>query len=196
MTCADARERGAPWLSGEIDPEDRRAFEEHLRACAVCASDTERARRALDLLAADDVPDPGPVYWSSFGGRLRERIATARRRTHRLGLTAAIAAATIVVAGLAVVQTRRGPVPGRVAGGSADGAAMTPAVRALSIEQAEARLREALQRAVAEGQDPHEIDTILDDIAPADALEGTGRVGDLSPEEDRRLLDGLLDPRS
>ena len=196
MMCAEVRERIAPWLSGEIDQDDRRLFEEHLGACAACASDAERARRALDLLATDDVPDPGPVYWSSFGGRLRERIAAARRRRRWLGLTAAIAAATIVVAGLALLQTRRGPAPGRAAGGGADGAATTPSVRALTVEQAEAHLREALQRGVAEGQDPREIDTILDDIAPADALEGTGRFGDLSPEEDRRLSDGLLDPRS
>jgi hypothetical protein len=215
IACAEARERIAPWLYGEIGAGERRALEEHLRACAACASDAERTRRALDLLAADDVPDPGPLYWSSFGDRLRARIAVSRRRARLLRLTAGIAAAAIVVAALALLEMRRGEPPGRAAGGRAGGALpapaprtgpeapptgsslaeVRPAPRALSVEEAETRLREALERAAAEGQDPGEIETILDEIAPADSLEGAGMAGDLSPKEDRRLSDDLLDPR-
>ncbi len=221
IACGDARKGIAPWLYGEIGAGERRALEEHLRACAACASDADRTRRALDLLAADDVPDPGPLYWSSFGDRLRARIAASRRRARLLRLTAGVAAAAIFAATLVLIETHRGEPPVRVAGGRA-GAALPapapragpeatptgparpagsspaeirPAPRALSVEEAETRLREALERAAAEGQDPGEIETILDEIAPADSLEGAGMAGDLSPKEDRRLSDDLLDPR-
>ena len=70
--CARARERITTWLSGEIDPDERRVLEEHFSACAACAADAGRLRQALDLLATGDVPDPGPVYWSSFVVRKRD----------------------------------------------------------------------------------------------------------------------------
>jgi hypothetical protein len=82
------------------------------------------------------------------------------------------------------------PVAGRPGTGGAP-----PAPRVLSVGEAEARLRRALERAVAEGQDTGAIETILDDIAPADSLEGTDRFGGLTPEDDRRLSNDLLDPR-
>ena len=214
IACAEARERIARWLSGEIDPGSRRALEEHLGACADCAADTERTRRAIDLLAAEDVPDPGAAYWSSFGGRLRARIAAADRHRRLRGLVASIAAAAIVVAGLALVQTRRDaaprmlpvaggpettgetpPVAGIAHGGPPSAGSAPPAPRVLTVREAETGLRVALERAVAEGQDPGAIETILDDIAPADSLEGTDRFGVLSPEDDRRLSNDLLDPR-
>ncbi len=193
MACVEARERIASWLCGEIGANDRRSLEEHLRGCAACASDADRTRRALDLVAADDVPDPGPLYWSSFGDRLRARIAATRRRLRLLRLTAGIAAAVVVVAGLVLIEARRGGPPPRLAGGGTGGVHAAP--RALSVEEAETRLREALARAAAEGQDAGEIETILDEIAPTDSLEGAGNAYGLSPAEDSRLSDDLLDPR-
>jgi Putative zinc-finger len=176
--CARARERIASWLSGEIGPEDRRVLEEHLSDCAACAADAGRLRQSLDLLEAGDVPDPGPVYWSSFGRRLRARIDAARRRVRLLRWTATIAAAAATVAGLSLLQTRH---------------AIPPPLRAPSIEEAEARLRDALRRAAAEGDEPIPIETILDDIAPFDSLEGIGLAGEPTPEDERRLSDDLLD---
>ena len=178
--CARARERITTWLSGEIDPDERRDLEEHFSACAACAADAGRLRQALDLLAAGDVPDPGPAYWSSFGRRLRARIDVSRRRARLLRWTAGIAAAAVIVAGLSLRKPRH---------------EMPPAPRAPTIEEAEARLRDALRRAAAEGEDPIQIETILDDIAPGDSLEGTGLAGDPTPEDERRLSDDLLDSR-
>lgn len=222
--CEEARERLAAWLSGEIEPDERGALDMHLRSCAACAADADRARRALDVVASEEVPDPGPLYWSSFGVRLRARIAAARRRTLRRRLTAAIAAAAVVVAGLAVLQRRHeapsagaGPVaekrpdvPDNVpaplpaakdaAGTATDRARRlpgqgSPARRALPVAEAEVRLREALDRAVAQGHDPGEIEALLEEIAPADPLDGADLAGHLSPEEGRRLADELLEPR-
>jgi anti-sigma factor RsiW len=176
--CAGTRERITAWLSGELGPDDRRVLEDHLSACASCAADAGRLRQALDLLTAGDVPDPGPVYWSSFGRRLRVRIDAARRRVRLLRWTATIAAAAVIVAGLSLQRPRHG---------------IAPSPRAPTIEEAEARLRDALRRAAAEGDEPIPIETILDEIAPADSLEGTGLAGDPTPEDERRLSDDLLD---
>jgi hypothetical protein len=86
----------------------------------------------------------------------------------------------VLLAGLVLLQSRRG---------------IPSAPRAPTIEQAETRLREALRRAAAEGEDPAQIETILEDIAPADALEGPGLAGAPTPEDERRLSDDLLDSR-
>ena len=176
--CAGTRERITTCLSGEIDPDARRVLEDHLSICAACAADAGRLRQALDLLADGDVPDPGPVYWSSFGRRLRARIDAARRRVRLLRWTATIAAAAVIVAGLSLQKPRHG---------------IAPPPRVPTVEEAEARLRDALRRAAAEGDEPIPIETILDEIAPGDSLEGTGLTGEPTPEDERRLSDDLLD---
>src|SRR5439155_6785778 len=113
-------------------------------------------------LAAGAVPEPGPAYWASFGGRVRARIDASLRRARLLHWTAAAAAGAAIVAGLALLQPGRG---------------FAPASRAPTIEEAEARLRDAPRRAAAAGEDPIEIQTILDDIVPADTLEESGLAG-------------------
>jgi anti-sigma factor RsiW len=192
--CAEASERIVPWVAGEIEPDEGRALEEHLSACRSCSAEAERMRRTLDLIASDDVPDPGPVYWSSFGARLSARIEDARRRA-RLRVSAAVAAAAIVVAVLAIAQMRRGQAPemsGSVPRVARNGSGEP---RHFSVEESEARLREALQRAMAEGQSTREIESILDEIAPADPFEEPDGPGDLSPEDDRRLTEDPADSR-
>ncbi len=213
MTCAEARDRIEPWLSGEMDAGERSALEAHLHACAFCATVAARARRALDLLTDNEVPDPGPLYWASFGRRLAVRIEARARRFRRLRLAAAIAAAVAVVAGLALWRVHDAIEPARLAdvntngtvpvpqpspratGGNQRDVAVAPGPRALTIEEAETRLREALRRAAAEGQSARELDAILEDIAPADSSEEADQVGNLSPEDERRLSEDLLDPR-
>jgi putative zinc finger protein len=179
-TCARERERVAAWLSGEIDPDERRVLEDHLSTCAACAAGMGPLRETLDRLAAGGVPDPGPVYWSDFGRRLRARIDVSRRRARLLRWAAAIAAGAVIVVGLPLQRARH------QAG---------PAGRAPTIEEAEERLRDALRRAAAEGKGPIPIETLLDDVTPGDSLESTGLAGDPTPEDERRLSDDLLDPK-
>jgi len=193
--CAVARERIVPWVAGEIEPDEGRALEEHLSACSACSAEAERTRRTLDLIASDDVPDPGPVYWSSFGARLGTRIEDARRRARRRNVTAAVAAVAIVVAGLAIAQMRRGQAPemsGSVPGVAGNGSGEP---WHSSVEESETRLREALLRAMAEGQGARAIESILDEIAPADPFEEPDGPGDLSPEDDHRLTEDPADSR-
>src|SRR6266571_2604185 len=215
--CQKARDGLAQLLSGEMEPETRREIETHLRACPGCAAEAEGIRRALSLLETEVFPDPGLPYWSSFVGRLRTRIAASqkRRRTVRL---AALAAAAVLVATLALVRPRHEAPPRRIAAGPAVGntapvsgdGQTAPAVpgsvtgvhpappptapaHVPSVAEAEARLDALLRQAAAGGQDPRDLDVILDEVAPAHPLDGADALGHLSPEDGRSLSEDLLD---
>ena len=190
LACDAARDRIAPWIAGEIEPDDRRDLEAHLGGCPGCSAEAGRVRRALALLETDEAPDPGPLYWSSFGPRLRARIAASARRRRALRLAAA-AAAAVAVAGLAVFQLRPASAPPWPGGGGR--AATRPGPRALPVAEAEARLGALLRQAAAEGQDLSDLDAILDEIAPPDPLDAADALGRISPDEGPALSEELLD---
>ncbi len=209
LTCEEARQRLGPLLADDLGAPERRVLEEHLLTCAPCGADAARVRGALDVLAADDVPDPGALYWASFGRRLRSRIAAGRRRSFVYRVAAVLAAGVLLVlAGRLLRHGGQGPGEPPIASLHEPAAAQSPVStpgdegvraerprpprgpegtagtprRAPSVEEAEARLNEALRRAIEEGQDPGEIEAILDDITPADPLEGTDPAGDPSDD--------------
>ena len=192
LACDAARDRIAPWIAGEIDQQARRDLEAHLGGCPGCSAEAARIRQALALLETDEAPDPGPLYWSSFGPRLRARIAASARRRLVLRLASAAAAAALAVAGLAVFQIRLPSAPPGLAGGGRV-AAPPPPPRALPVAEAEARLGALLRQAVAEGQDFSDLDAILDEIAPLDPLDATDALGRISGEEGHALSEELLD---
>jgi len=215
--CRRIRDLLAQLVSGEIEGEAGREIEAHLLACPACSAEAAGLREALSLLKEEVPPDPGVPYWSSFGGRLRARIAASQRRRRTLRLIAA-AAAVLLVASLALLGQRESPAS-RIAEGPRPspppidaGSPATPAppvapheprpapapsvpARALSVAEAEARLDALLRQAAAEGQDPGELEAILDEVAPAHPLDGADTLGRLSPEEDRSLAEDLLDPQ-
>jgi hypothetical protein len=193
LACDGARDRMAPWIAGEMEPAACRELEAHLRACPGCSAEAEHIRRALALLETVEAPDPGPLYWSSFGPRLRARLAASARRRRALRLAAVAAAAALAVAGLAMLQFRHGTAPPVVAAGGRP--ETRPAPQALPVEEAEARLSAVLRQAVAEGQDLTDLDAILDEIAPLDPLDAADALGRISPEEGRSLSEDLLDSK-
>ncbi len=166
-------------VSGEIEEEARVRLEQHLRSCAACARDADRVGEALRVLTsdADDPPDPGPVYWNAFGGRLRDRIALSKRRS-RLGALLPLAAAAALVVGLAVVLYRR-------AGGETAPAQTIPA------GPVEGEAEAVLRRAASAEEGRREIEAILDEVAPGDPLELEDALGTLSSEDSERLTKEL-----
>jgi len=216
--CRRTRDLLAQLVAGEIEGQVGREIEAHLRACPACSAESAGLREALSLLKAEVPPDPGVPYWSTFGTRLRARIAASQRRRRTLRLTAA-AAAVLLVASLALVRLQRespapviakGPTPSPTSVTVECGATPAPPVvaheprpaatqsapgRAPSVAEAEARLDALLRQAADEGQDPGEVEAILDELAPAHPLDGADALGRLSPEEDRSLSEDLLDPQ-
>ena len=188
MTMMPCDEAMGLLVSGEIEEEARAGLEEHLRSCAACGRDADRVREAFRALTsdADAPPDPGPVYWSAFGRRLRDRIALSKRRS-RLQALLPLAAAAVLVVGLAVVLHRQ-EVRERPSGRAGRETAPARTIPAGPIEgEAEAVLR----RAASEEEGRREIEAILDEVAPGDPLELEDALGSLSPEDSERLTKEL-----
>ena len=73
----------------------------HVAECAACAARVEEARAALADVAADEVPEPSPVFWTSFRARVRDGIGAGRpasRRWRPFVAPAFLAAAATVAA--------------------------------------------------------------------------------------------------
>ena len=111
-------EQAAAAALGEHDP----AHAAHLAACGACAARVDGFRATLREVAGVDVPEPSPLFWTSFGARVAEAIDAPPRRAWWAapGLAwAGVAAAVILV--VAVAFLLRGPQgappPVAVAGG-------------------------------------------------------------------------------
>ena len=174
--CEAAQERIARWVAGEIDAESRRELEAHLAGCPGCSTEAGRIQEALALLERDEAPDPGLLYWGSFGPRLRARIAASARRRRLLRLAAVAAAVAVAVAGLAVFQVRVPAPP-----------------RALPVGEADARLAQLLRDAPARDAVLSDLDAMLDEIAPLDTPEAADALGRVPPDEGHLLVEELLD---
>jgi hypothetical protein len=78
----------------------------HAAACPPCAARVEETRAALDLARRADVPEPSPLYWEAMRRGVGRRIAEEPRRTPRWAWLAPLAAATAVVAVVALTAGR------------------------------------------------------------------------------------------
>ena len=114
-------EQAAAAARGEHDP----AHAAHLAACGACAARVDGFRETLREVAGVDVPEPSPLFWTSFGARVSEAIdAPAPRRAWWAapGLAwAGIAGAAILVVAVASMsrEPQGAPPPVAVAGGEA-----------------------------------------------------------------------------
>lgn len=131
------RDWDAAYVLGALDPEDRRAYEEHLRDCASCrAAVAELAGMPglLRMVSPDDAAALGTAAGTSAGAEAEvvelasvARAAHRSRRRRMVGLVAA-AAALLVVGGAA------GTLVDRPAGTPQATASSTAQVTALQLE--------------------------------------------------------------
>jgi hypothetical protein len=85
-------------------PEARR----HVEGCASCRARVETARAGWDLARDADVPEPPPLYWQAFRGKVRGRVA-AERSWRRAVWMPALAAAALTAAAIGWLGPGRGP---------------------------------------------------------------------------------------
>jgi hypothetical protein len=103
-------ERLSAYMDGELAEGERAEVDTHLRACPACAGHledlraVEAAARALPL----DVPDG---YFEAFPARVRQRLASGRRRRGILVPAWIGAAAAVVVLALITPRLLREPRP-------------------------------------------------------------------------------------
>lgn len=120
----------AAYVLGALGHDERRAYENHLDACAACARAVREMAGMPALLAHVDESvflcdeDEPPVPETLLPGLLRE---VRRARRHRMAWAGAAAAAVIAVGG-AVVWTQ-------YAGPAADEVAISPAVTSVPMTQ-------------------------------------------------------------
>ena len=84
---------------GLASPDVRR----HVSACPSCRARVEEAAGGFDLAREADVPEPSPLYWEAFRGKVRGRVAAERtwRRVAWMPALAAAAVTAIVIGWLA-----------------------------------------------------------------------------------------------
>jgi hypothetical protein len=88
----------------------------HLAECEGCRRQAEDLRATLAAVQSVDVPEPSPLFWSSFAARVSEATASVVpgrapwRRHHGLEIrwTWSLAAAVIVIAAAATLVLRPG----------------------------------------------------------------------------------------
>src|SRR3954470_20468248 len=96
----------------------------HLDNCRACRTHVEELRQVLALAAstaADDVPEPSPLFWNYLSERVRGAVAAepapqAARPYFNIGRAASLAAAlAIIVIGVVVTMRTAQPVNSVVA---------------------------------------------------------------------------------
>lgn len=116
-----------PLALGALDPVERRRAERHVASCTACAAELAALQavvRRLDAAGPDvapplDAPPPGPALADAVlarvaAGRQADDLArrrAARRATRRQSWLAGVAAAAVLVGGVATVRAGR-PEPG------------------------------------------------------------------------------------
>jgi len=197
--CDEFHDALAADAAGEIDPGAKAALAAHIDQCAACSLARDRLRAALSGLGAEQVPEPGPLYWASFGGRLRARIAAGGPASRRRGAGLLVAAALVAACGIGLAVTLLRP--GRSAGGpggpggpgtepiaSGGAAAVGPAAGTGGGAAAwggdavaEARFEAALKTMLGDGgaQAGGELEAILDDVAPGDPFALAGGLDEI-----------------
>lgn len=123
MTHDEFAHADAAYVLGALEPNERRAYEDHLRRCAACARSVQELAGLPPLMSHVDASvlessPQGPPLPETLLPRLLEEVRRTRRRRTARGLAGSAAAALIAVAGT-TVWLHEGSDSGRQAGPAA-----------------------------------------------------------------------------
>lgn len=94
------------WLDGGLKAE--RAA--HAVACVTCQTELSAIRSTLEMVAANQAPEPSPLFWDHFGRRVNERIDRPAPDRARHGISgwfaeprrAALVTAVVLIVAIAI----------------------------------------------------------------------------------------------
>jgi predicted anti-sigma-YlaC factor YlaD len=125
MNCEQMREHLLDLAAGS-KPEAE--TDQHLRACAACASQLQEMRQTMSLLDEWQAPEPSPYFDVRLRARMREAAARPRGWLAWLRKPAlAVAMAVLMVAGISLFRSARplGNSPAAITSGEVKMAAQT-----------------------------------------------------------------------
>jgi hypothetical protein len=69
--CQRVRKKLVEHLDDQLSQDERRAVDEHLRACPHCSAERAALKRTLGLMGQRILPDPDPAFWTALRYRVR-----------------------------------------------------------------------------------------------------------------------------
>jgi len=74
MTCSRMEHDGMRYIDGEMSPEERLEFEEHLRVCEACRRALEGFRELQSLTGRVKMKDQTDAFWEQYTKSLYRRL--------------------------------------------------------------------------------------------------------------------------
>lgn len=126
--CETCRVDAIDALSGVLDADQRKRFENRLNAHPGCADAWRAMRETMDLMEHLERPEPGPAFWDGYWTRLEDRLPRADRhlvpapvRSTATWVWQAAAAIALLVTGMLIGRylLREVPAPVTATGSAA-----------------------------------------------------------------------------
>ena len=74
MTCQNYKDLMMAYLDNELDDEQRRAFEQHLSSCSVCANELKEFQKLKQLTDNVTLIEPEDRIWQQYWSGIYNRI--------------------------------------------------------------------------------------------------------------------------
>ena len=74
MTCKDYKHLMMGFLDGELDEQQKLAFEKHLESCEVCRGELEEFKQLKKITDGVDLAEPEDAMWEHYWSGIYNRI--------------------------------------------------------------------------------------------------------------------------
>ena len=170
--CEAARRMMDEYAAGELNKDDREAFEAHLKMCSECRGEYEFLLKLKSMLAGADMPPPADLHERIVAALAVERKNAAKmKRIKLISRYSAVAAGVVLVLALGVTGIYQGII-NRSAdmAESADGSPLPPLT---GIDEATSAETEAAEFTL-KSPDAAVQDSVDENGETAEADEGNG----------------------
>jgi len=79
--CKNVRRTFVDALYGELNEQDRKAFDHHLESCEACTKSFARMKKTLSVMSRRTRTEPAQEFWNGYFDQLEQRMARERKQT-------------------------------------------------------------------------------------------------------------------